>query len=681
MSRRLLNSFISKPIVYLTSLVSSSNFERISSNTGNYNYQKQQNIYFKSKILVLIGLIFLGSNLLLSSLIFNVNNYNEFIEITKNLDLYLNLNKKFFQSKEFLQHFKIPSTFKESFINDNLAHHEFNQNYSISAYLNHLVDVYSNERDPEAYLKKNQIDFHWGDWVDLAPANPFVKSYDDFLTKFGNNETEMYLFMKKTCYDKLYDVKDSWLDGETFNQKLFVTEHLQSIGICSAIFKYYYATIPEKVVIETDFKYFEMPVNQHRKKDPFGVDGLSKIYYNIDKVSSKQIANFNPNDRITLVDKLKTTYFDKGFNAEDLKLKPILDQSPDDFKQPDVPELIKKYEAIPNPTREESKYLNFLKYSNAEVGNANKFYFIFPWIQIDSKAELHHYNFPWIKQIISHEERIQVVHHLIRSWFKYAEHAQIISWFNYGNLIGWYFNAQNLPWDNDVDVQVSIKDIDKIGRYHNNTLVVENPKNGDHIFWIQTNPFYLQQNNAQFIDARYIDVKTGIYIDISALWETNIPLPHNFKPKEGEIAIHCKHYNWFSFSDIFPLRRTIYEGAQAYMPNGIEPILKRFYGDKAMNNWNIFDHNWQPDIGLWVPNQVCENAMIPATETRFDEDGQLTLYGACNNTELLHEWKAAKKTHQNHLKEHEAIRNGEDSSKFSEVDFPVFREFNYEEYR
>lgn len=679
MSRRLLNAIIQKPIVYLTSFVKSDKFESL--NTKNFNYQRQQNVYFKSKILILIGLIFLGSNLLLSSLIFNINNYNEFMEITKNLDLYLNLNKKFFQSKQFLQNYKIPSTSREVFINENIAKHTFNQNISTSAYLNYLVDVYANEKDPENYLKNNKIDFHWGDWVDLAPAHPFVKSYDDILSKMHNNETELYWFMRKTCYDKLYDNKDSWLDQETFGQKLYVTEHLQSIGICSAIFKYYYATIPERIVYETDFRYFEMPVNQERKNEPFGLDGLTKIYYNTDHVSKQQLNQFNPNNREPLVEKLYEVYTEKGFKPEDLSLKTTWANEPEDFKQPDVPALIKEYEAIDNPTREEIKYLNFLKFSNAEVGNINKFYFIFPWIQIDSKAEMHHYNFPWIKQIISHEERIQVVHHLIRSWFKYCEHAGIISWFNYGNLIGWYFNAQNLPWDNDVDVQVSIKDQDKIGRYHNNTLIIENPKNGDHIFWLQTNPIYLQQNNAQFIDSRYIDIKTGIYIDISALWEDKTPRPGNIKPKDGEIAIHCKHYNWFTFSDIFPLRRTIYEGAQAYMPNGIEPILKRFYGDKAINNWNIFDHNWQPDIGLWVPNQICEKNKVPPTESRFDGDGQLTLFGACNNTDLLHEWKSSRKVYQNHLKEHQAIKAGEDATKFSEKDFQIFRSFIFDDYR
>jgi len=198
MSKRLLNSIITKPLVYLTSLVDSTKYESL--NTNNFNYQKKQNVYFKSKILVLIALIFLGSNLLLSSLIFNVNNYNEFIQITENLDLYLNLNKKLFQSKQFLKHFKIPSITKEPYINDNIVNHEFNQNFSTSAYLNYLINVYTNEKDPEGYLKQNKIDFHWGDWVDLSPATPFAKSYDEILSKMNNNETEMYLFMRKICY-------------------------------------------------------------------------------------------------------------------------------------------------------------------------------------------------------------------------------------------------------------------------------------------------------------------------------------------------------------------------------------------------------------------------------------------------------------------------------------------------
>ncbi|CCH46202.1 hypothetical protein BN7_5793 [Wickerhamomyces ciferrii] len=683
MSKRLLSTITNKPIVYINSWLQSTNFSFKSvPNPNNINYQKQQNVYFKSKLLLLIGLVFLGSNLLLSSLIFNISNYNEFVEITKNLDLYLNLNKKFFQSKEFLSHFKIPSTHSYSFINENVAHHEFNQNYSISAYLSHINNVYEHEQNPEDYLKTHKIDFHWGDWVDLAPATPFVKTYKDILHKMGNNESEVYQFVRKMCYDKLYDAKDPWLDQETYEQKLFVSEHLQDIGICSAIYKYYYATIPERVVLETDFKYFEMPVNQVRRKDPFGLDGLSRIYYNTkNEVSSKQVENFNPNDRDILVDQLQQTYYGKGFKPEDLNLKPTLTQPQEDFKKPDVPALLKTYQDISNPSREEEKYTNFLKYSVENVGKADKFYFIFPFIQIDSKAELHHYNFPWIKHIISHEERIQVIHHLIRSWFKYAEHAHIVSWFNYGNLIGWYFNAQNLPWDNDVDVQVSIQDQDKIGRFHNNTLVIENPKLGDHLFWIQTNPYYMQQKDNQFIDARYIDVKTGIYIDISALWESERAKPKDIKPKEGEIAFHCKHYNWFVFSDIFPLRRTIYEGAQAYMPNNIEGILKRFYGNKAINNWNIFDHNWQPDIGLWVPNQICEMDLVPKTEDRFDSNGELTLFGACNNTDLLEEWRNAKPTYEIHKKEHEAIKKGEDSSKFSEKDLDVFRVFKHEDYR
>ncbi|ONH67504.1 Protein MNN4 [Cyberlindnera fabianii] len=676
--KRAITAVVAKPIVLLNSFLRSSPTQV----NDSFNYRKRQNYYFKSKFLVLIALIVFASNLLLSSLIFNVSNYSSFVEATKNLDYWLRLHRSFFQSKRFLNQFKLGST-PAVFVNENRVANDFHANYSSTAFLQRLNNVYKTQSNPGAYLQSHPIDFHWADWSDTQPANAFIHAYDSLLEEYDGDEDRLYGFIHKVCYAKLFDEQDPWLDDATYNQKLQVFEHLQMIGMCSAIFKHYYWTIPERVTFETDVKYFDWPVKEKRRASPYGREGLAAIYHDKDSVSPAEVAEFEAAalNREQIAHELTHTYEEKGYPNEDLQLKSHLSQDASDFKQQDFKELLKKYENIEKPTRAERKYLDFLRYSRDNVDKANKFYFTFPNIPIDRKAELHHYNFPWIKQIISHEERIRVIHHLIRSWFKFCEHANVISWFNYGNLIGWYFNAQNLPWDNDVDVQVSINDCDKIGRYWNNTLVVENPTKGDAMYWLQTNPFYLQQNDHQVIDARYIDVKVGIYIDISALWITDREKPSYIHPKEGEASFHCKHYQWFTYDDIFPLRRTLYEGGQAYMPNAIDEILKRWYGSKAMDDWNIFDHNWQPDIGLWVPNQICEGNKVPKKEDRFDEDGQLTLYGACNNVELLNEWRHARKAYETHKKEFDLIKAGEDSTHLSEEELPVFRYFNFEDYQ
>lgn len=653
--------------------------------------------------MILIGLLFLTTNIFLSNLlIFSVDNYNTFIDSSKKLDLYLDLDRKFFQSKEFLYQFKsfdnnfnyynnyIKNIWNFNSKNSN-SHTEkfynslFNSNYSTSAYLNHLTHVYSTEEDPKAYLQKNKIKFHWGDWVDLSPALPFVNAYNDILNSnhFKGDERKLQTMIHERCYNELFDVQKPWLDKKIHDEQASVFEQLQDIGICSAIFKYYYWPIPERVLFESDITYFDVPTHPKRLKSPLGLKGLSKVYNELEQPKSTGVKNFieGSRNRDQQMDNLLQVYKDKGFPSEEISLQEQISQDPNDFNREDFEGLLKKYRSIEKPTAKETKYLNFLEFSKENVEKATRFYFTFPLIRADSTAELHHYTFPWIKQVISHEERLNVVHHLIRSWFKFAENAGIISWFSYGNLIGWYFNSSNLPWDNDVDVQLSIKDMDKLGRDYNNSLIVEDPKLGESLFWFQTNPFYLQQNNAQFIDARYIDTKSGIYIDISALWRQDGTPPQNLHLEKDEIAFHCKHYNWFGYNQIFPIKRTLYEGAQAYMVNDVVSTLIKQFGTHPLTQTNENHHNWQEDLGLWVPNNVCEKERVPPTEDRFDDDGNLTLFGACNNTELLELYNNFKPAWNLHKKEAELIKKGESTAELTKKSLPIFRRFPHDEYR
>jgi phosphorylcholine metabolism protein LicD len=611
-----------------------------------------------------------------------VSNYCHYVEASTNLELFLKLHKSLFQIDGFLKQFKI-SDDPKPFVGKNRVFNSFDYTYSTTAYWNKLVKIYEAEDDPESFLLHHKLVFHWADWVDTSPANAFISAYDSILHEFDNDEAKLFKKINSICFGKLFDNKDSWLDEESHRQSLSVFEHVQSIGICSAIHRYYYQMLPENVVFETDFKYFKWPVKQSRLAEPLGVEGLASVYYDKPKLSSEEIANFEQNHftaKPDLVRQLKNVSEAKNLPVKKISLKQYNNQKFEDFKQPDIDKLIKKYNSIERPTREEKKHLEFLRYSKANVGNADKFYFTFPFIQADTRAELHHYTFPWVKQIISPKERTVVVHHLVRSWFKFCEQAGVVSWFNYGNLIGWYRNSRNMPWDNDVDVQLSISDMDILGKNWNNSLIVENPEVGDRMFWFQTNPYYMQQKDNQFIDARFIDVKSGIYIDISALWHSGRDPPGEFKDIEKKESLyHCKHYNWFSHDEIFPLRRTLYEGAQAYAPNKYDAILMKFYGEKSKSATNNYDHNWQPDIGVWVPNQVCENSRIP--KKRFDNSSELTLFGACNNTEVWQEWNETRKAYEIHKKEFALLQRGRNASYLSEEDLPVFRHFDYNDYR
>lgn len=155
----------------------------------------------------------------------------------------------------------------------------FNHNYSSSALLGYLTNIYQTEQNPEKYLKSHPLPFHWGDWLDLSLGSPFSKSYRSMLKMplFGNDEAKFKSFMYQTCYGELLEEKKTLNDNEHTRMKT-ANDKLQDVAICGSIFLNYYWTIPERILIESDYKYFNVPIDQKRLPEPLGIKGLSKLH-------------------------------------------------------------------------------------------------------------------------------------------------------------------------------------------------------------------------------------------------------------------------------------------------------------------------------------------------------------------------------------------------------------------
>ncbi|GMM34452.1 hypothetical protein DASC09_017770 [Saccharomycopsis crataegensis] len=587
-------------------------------------------------------------------------NYQQYSSVSENLRYYLKLDRTFFRLPVFAASHVKTTKAKTPLLDPRV---------SINLHLQKLLDHYS---DNSKINEKLTANFDWADWVDVSPADLVLKAHADILKSI--NEDQLRQLMTKFCYDEMADEKDPWVDDDLYDRDLFFDEQIKSIGICSAIWKKYYFPNPERIVFETDKQYFEINVKD-RKSD---VASLKKTYGDVKPTRD---------DNYKLSKKLQDTFEKNGGKLKDLHLDANRSVPMDSFKWDPDSEL-DELNSRPYLSQSDEKYRDFLQYAkdNAEQPH---FYFTFPGLKVDRNAELHHYNFPFIRHIISHEERIAVIHHLVRSWFKFCENYGIVTWINYGNLIGWWFNGQNLPWDNDIDVQVSIQDLNRIGRELNNSLIVENPKSGNGLFWLQTNHVYSQQGAGNnFIDARFIDARTGIYIDISALWYTGDahPPPSYLgiddkaikKDPEHKLPVHCKHLQFFTLDDLFPLHRTIFEGAQAYIPRKVERILNRFYGDRPFEEYKCFDHSFQSDIGIWVPDEICADPPQDLV-SRFNDRGDLTLPGACNNRDLQDQFNRAKDAITLHWREvRDFYKQGKEPTEITNEDLPVFREDPFE---
>ena len=146
----------------------------------------------------------------------------------------------------------------------------------------------------------------------------------------------------------------------------------------------------------------------------------------------------------------------------------------------------------------------------------------------------------------------------------------------HGGLIGYYFNKKLLPWDVDLDlvlVDESIMNINALHGYNRNSILIEvNPES--------VNRAPGERSNV--IDARVISKKNGVFIDITFLTRS----------RNGNL--HCKSPHYYRPGDIKPLRKTLFEGCEIFVPNDIKSCLRSEYGVKVFipkfYNW-VFDGN------------------------------------------------------------------------------------------
>ncbi|RYP15112.1 hypothetical protein DL765_005935 [Monosporascus sp. GIB2] len=82
--------------------------------------------------------------------------------------------------------------------------------------------------------------------------------------------------------------------------------------------------------------------------------------------------------------------------------------------------------------------------------NATK-YFQEPW----GARELGHYDRRYFRGEVPYEERLPALRLLVRSYLAVCRELGVETWLAHGSPLGWYWNGRIMPWDRDVDAQVT----------------------------------------------------------------------------------------------------------------------------------------------------------------------------------------------------------------------------------
>ena len=222
-------------------------------------------------------------------------------------------------------------------------------------------------------------------------------------------------------------------------------------------------------------------------------------------------------------------------------------------------------------------------------------YFFEPLTEYDYRSVCRHIDLRFFQTIQTPGETNVAIESLVRAWSVFADSFKIKYWWAHGSLLGWHWNGMALPWDIDGDLQVPIKTMEMLAKHFNGTLIVQHPAIGNRSYYLDVNPYYYirhpagqRTDNHNRVDARFIDIHTGSYIDITGVANAT---------RYQRNILSCKGGHLMKYEDITPLTLTKFEGGNGYVPSNYKAILKSEYTDAFFPAYGSFDFNL--DTMLW----------------------------------------------------------------------------------
>ena len=213
-----------------------------------------------------------------------------------------------------------------------------------------------------------------------------------------------------------------------------------------------------------------------------------------------------------------------------------------------------------------------------------------------------HYDSRYEHGILSYEDKQDTQVHMMRAYLDFFKKNGMETWLAHGTLLGWWWNGkvgfrilakramadmgvQMLPWDWDIDTQVSGPTLMYLGTHFNGSIYdyTSADSNPDLVppierqYLLDVNPAIIERdrgNGDNVIDARWIDLRNGLYIDVTGLSET--------EPSIAPGVWSCKNMHRYKTTDLYPMRETMYEGVVAKVPYAYYRILAEEYMEKAL---------------------------------------------------------------------------------------------------
>ncbi len=185
----------------------------------------------------------------------------------------------------------------------------------------------------------------------------------------------------------------------------------------------------------------------------------------------------------------------------------------------------------------------------------------------------------------------RVFSRLIGSFASFSKEHSVQFWLAHGTLLGLLWANKTLPYDDDIDLQMTSESITKLEQYHGKAWEYD-----DKLYLLDVNPnwrTYPNQDVFNIIDARWIDKSTGLFIDITVVHPC----------ADGKPELCVRNHHRYDPNDIFPLVTSKFFGVEAFSPSNTEKILSTEYGLHCINShqWRGYSFVKEGEKRTWSP--------------------------------------------------------------------------------
>ncbi|KAI5969985.1 hypothetical protein CANMA_001025 [Candida margitis] len=259
-----------------------------------------------------------------------------------------------------------------------------------------------------------------------------------------------------------------------------------------------------------------------------------------------------------------------------------------------------------------------------------------------------HYDWRFMNGIVNGTPKQGIsINGLLKAFLRLTNQYNINTWIAHGSLLSWYWNGLQFPWDADIDVQMPISDLHRFTQLFNQTVVFDfgtdlNQETRFGRYFLDSSTFISHRsrgNGKNNIDARFIDMDTGLYIDITGLAISDMPTPRRYNflltktkyaSKENDNSINpieknnflqiynCRNAHFSKLQEISPLRLNLVQGEFGYVPYDFEGMLHAEYRAKGTSSTFFAGHVFLPKLRIWVD----KNSVLRFVTNGGKNDGQ-----------------------------------------------------------